>query len=293
MNDGLPKFTNFVENNKRTDMKRIVALFLACLLLAADFIQAQEVVKESQWKGKKVAFLGDSITDKRRIGTRKCYWEYLAEWLGLEALSYGINGNQMNGLLRQAEKLKAEQGDSIDAIILFAGTNDYNGSIPLGEWYNEERVEVEAAAGKPVSKQWRRHRTPAMNDSTLCGRINRLMDYLKKNFPDKQVIVLTPLHRAYAKFGETNVQPDEQYANRIGLFLEDYTRIIKQTADVWAVPVIDLGALSGLYPVEENHLMYFAESVTGRPDRLHPNAEGHRRMALTLMYQLLALPAGF
>jgi len=26
---------------------------------------------------------------------------------------------------------------------------------------------------------------------------------------------------------------------------------------------------------------------------LHPNAEGHRRMALTLMYQLLALPAGF
>lgn len=28
-------------------------------------------------------------------------------------------------------------------------------------------------------------------------------------------------------------------------------------------------------------------------DRLHPNAEGHRRMALTLMYQLLALPASF
>lgn len=38
--------------------------------------------------------------------------------LGLEAFSYGINGNQMDGLLGQAENLLKEQGDAIDAIIV-------------------------------------------------------------------------------------------------------------------------------------------------------------------------------
>ena len=31
----------------------------------------------SQWQGKKVAFLGDSITDKIHIGTEKNYWQFL------------------------------------------------------------------------------------------------------------------------------------------------------------------------------------------------------------------------
>ena len=43
-------------------------------------------VSENQWKGKKVAFLGDSITDKKHVGTTKNYWQYLAEMLGLTPL---------------------------------------------------------------------------------------------------------------------------------------------------------------------------------------------------------------
>ena len=42
--------------------------------------------------------------------------------------------------------------------------------------------------------------------------------------------------------------------------------------------------------MNDAHARYFHDKDT---DRLHPNAEGHRRMALTLMYQLLALPASF
>ena len=70
--------------------RKISACLLSALLLSADafplgylyaggdFVE-QTTVMESQWKGKRVAFLGDSITDKKRIGTTKCYWEYLAE----------------------------------------------------------------------------------------------------------------------------------------------------------------------------------------------------------------------
>lgn len=236
---------------------------------------------------KKSGFLGDSITDKNHIGTTKCYWEYLAEMLGLEAFSYGINGNQMDGLLGQAENLLKEQGDAIDAIIVFAGTNDYNAGIPLGDWYEEEYREVPLADGKTGS---RRYRKPVMSNDTFRGRINRLMNYLKTNFPSKQIIVLTPLHRGFAQFGAQNVQPEEAYPNRIGVYVDEYVQVLKEAGNVWAVPVIDLNSISGLYPMNDAHVRYFHQSDT---DRLHPNAEGHRRMALALMYQLQAFPSTF
>lgn len=245
----------------------------------------------NQWKGKKVAFLGDSITDKKRIGTQKCYHEFLAEWLGIEPVVLGINGNRMDGVLRQAERLKELVGDDVDAIFIFAGTNDYNGSVPLGEWYTLDVKET--TVGGPV-QEVRRHRTFCMTSETFRGRINKVMDYLKTNFPTKQVIMLTPLHRGFARFSDKNIQPPEEYANRNGNFVDEYVQAVKEAANVWAVPVIDLNALSGLYPTNPAHRQYFAESTDPRrPDLLHPNAEGHRRMALTLMYQLLALPAGF
>ena len=53
------------------------------------------------------------------------------------------------------------------------------------------------------------------------------------------------------------------------------------------MPVIDLNALCGLYPMIDEHAQYFRNADT---DRLHPNDKGHERMAKTLMYQLLTLP---
>ena len=66
--------------------------------------------------------------------------------------------------------------------------------------------------------------------------------------------------------------------------------MIKEAANVWAVPVIDLNSISGLFPTNDSHTRYFAN---GEKDRLHPNAEGHYRMAKALMYQLLAFPSDF
>ena len=48
-----------------------------------------------------------------------------------------------------------------------------------------------------------------------------------------------------------------------------------------------MNALSGLYPLMDEQAEFFNNKDT---DRLHPNNEGHRRMALTLMYQLATLP---
>jgi hypothetical protein len=116
------------------------------------------------------------------------------------------------------------------------------------------------------------------------------MLYLKNNFPQQQIIIMTPIHRGYAKFNEKNVQPDENYSNAQGLYLDAYVDALKLAASYWAVPVIDLYATSGLYPMAESHLQYFHKKDT---DRLHPNALGDYRLAKTIQYQLLALPSGF
>lgn len=267
---------------------KTLSFFLSFIILSVQLYPMNSVPNiENQWNGKRVAFLGDSITDKVRVGTKKCYWEYLAEMLGIQPFVYAINGNQMSGILAQAERLKREQNDSFDAIIIFAGTNDYNADVPLGEWYSETEAETWVSGPK---KERRAFRKSFYGNNTFKGRINILMRYLKTNYPTKQIILLTPIHRGYARFGDNNIQPEESFANRIGLYIDDYVEVIKEAASVWAVPVIDLNSLSGLYPVSDSHAAYFHD---GKTDRLHPNENGHRRMAETLKYQLLALPSAF
>ena len=274
---------------------RYSALLLSALLLSTDVYpytayvspQAQEVPVSNQWKGKKVAFLGDSITDKIHVGTTKNYWQYLSELLGLESFVYGINGHQWDGVLEQVGKLQAERGDDIDAILIFAGTNDYNADVPLGAWYTGKDEPVEVSGPK---QEVRKRRTLQMDGQTFLGRINRVMSYLKTNYPTKQIILLTPIHRGYARFSDDNIQPDESYPNRLGLYVDAYVDVIKEAANVWAVPVIDLNSISGLFPVNDSHTRYFHKEDM---DRLHPNADGHYRMAKALMYQLLSYPADF
>lgn len=279
-------------------LRRSAAYLMATLILLAQLMPVPAFalrgagsdggnLSDSRWRGRRVAFLGDSITDPHHVGTTRCYWEFLADMLGIVPLVYGVNGHQMSDLYGQAQRLLAEQGDSVDAIVVFAGTNDYNGGVPLGEWYDTGERETVVGGGV---KTVRKYRTPVMSGATFRGRINMLMDFLKTHYPDKQIMMLTPIHRAYACFGPDNVQPDERFANSIGAFFDEYVYAVREAAGVWAVPVIDLNSLSGLYPLNDSFVHCFSN---GKTDRLHPNAEGHRRMALTIACQMMALPATF
>lgn len=241
---------------------------------------------ESQWKGKKVAFLGDSITDKAHIGTTKNYWQYLEELLGIQAFVYGINGDNWAGMAAQAKRLKDDLGDDIDAISIFTGTNDFNGSIPLGVWYDIVPEEVNNRTTIMLSP--RRHL--AMTNETFRGRINIAMDYIKSNFTNQQVFLLTPIHRAFFTCGPDNVQPDESFPNKLGCYVDEYINALKEAANVWAVPVIDLNSLCGLFPLCAAHEQFFNNKDV---DKLHPNASGHYRMAKAIAYQLQAMPSDF
>ena len=159
-----------------------------------------------------------------------------------------------------------------DVVFVFAGTNDYNANVPLGEWYEVSDVKVNRNGREVAVKK----RALSMDGSTLRGRINSAMSFLKTSFPKSRFVLLTPIHRGYATFGANNVQPDEFHSNELGLFIDDYVEVVKEAGGVWSAKVVDINADSGLYPVSDAHVPFFSN---GERDRLHPSAAGHERIA--------------
>lgn len=267
-------------------MKKRVLILLAIVVLSSVQGMAQ-MVFQHPWQGKKVAYFGDSITDPRNGAAKKKYWNCLQEWLDITPYVYAVSGRQWNDIPRQADLLYSEHKDTVDAILIFMGTNDYNNGVPIGKWYDEKQEQVMYGHGKPKAMTERTRQYLCMDNETYKGRINIAMDKVKRMYPDKQIVLLTPIHRAGFYANDKNWQCTEDYTNQCGIYLQEYIDAIKEAGNVWAVPVIDLNALCGLYPMMDEHAKFFNKADT---DRLHPNNLGHERMAKTLMYQLLTLP---
>lgn len=275
---------------------RTIKLIVLFVLVAYSSVAQQAVPRvtltdgektlNTQWQGKRVAFLGDSMTDERRGKITFIYWQYLSELMGIVPSVYGISGNQWDGIYKQALKLTAEKNTAIDAIFIFAGTNDFSHGTPMGSFYSETTKETNHNGSIVV----RKYRSLPENDSTFCGRINKVMSYLKEHFPQQQIVIMTPIHRGFARFSDKNVQPEENFANAQNLYIEDYVDALRKAASVWSVPLIDLYSLSGLYPLADSHAQYFSDKDS---DRLHPNSVGNYRLAKTIQYQMLTIPSGF
>lgn len=231
-------------------------------------------------KGKTVCFLGDSITDGFAVNKGERYFEVLSERLGFNAFGYGVCGANFAALYRQAEQMYAEHAENVDIIFIFAGTNDFNGSIPLGEWFSYGEAPVvrqKNPDGTPAVTEIRLKRSPNVDASTCRGAISRLLIFLKEHYGDKRIILLTPLHRAFAEFSCTNIQYDESYSNGARLFIDDYVSTVREAASLYSCELIDLFAYSGIYPLSDiSAKAYLASTET---DRLHPSKEGHARIA--------------
>lgn len=262
---------------------QVVAILAAAVAVAGggekSVKQPVDLAGSTHWKGAKVAFLGDSITDPRHIGTSCNYWQFLGDWLSLDYTSFGVNGALFQEMRKQAAAAKEKYGDDLDALFLFAGTNDYNSSLPLGDWFEVGEKET-TFNGRRVMRKFR---TPSFDKNTFRGSINWVLAYLKREFPRAQIILMTPLHRGYATFSWKNIQPEESFANGQGLFIETYIRAVKEAGELWSVPVIDLGGECGLFPLEHEQRDFFANHKT---DQLHPNRAGHYRMAQTILRNL-------
>jgi len=240
------------------------------------------------WEGLRVGVLGDSITDKGQTRAQNnVYWQYLSAWLKWDVRVYGRSGNTWRDIPKQTDRMIGEMGDDVDTVLIFVGTNDYAHGDPLGDWYETEKSSV-SWYGKDQALE---HRRLSFATNTVRGRINLALSKIKRRYPRSQVVVLTPIHRAFFQCSPTNIQPAEDWPNTLGLHLEEYVACVREGAAIWSCPVIDLYAESGLTPLLGDE--YAAYYRNREKDLLHPNSEGHRRLADLVYCRLRALPATF
>jgi len=87
---------------------------------------------------------------------------------------------------------------------------------------------------------------------------------LLHKYPSGKIVFFTPLHRAGEEI--PHEKPDG------GKILKDYVRAIKENAEYFSFPVLDLWSVSGIQPAVPGMRGLFM------PDGLHPNDNGYRRI---------------
>lgn len=201
--------------------------------------------------GLKINFLGDSITEG--CGTSDAgatFVEILRKECGLAAArNYGIGGTRL--ARQRVPSLEpiidrdfcsriADMDPEADVVVVFGGTNDYgHGDAPFG--VREDRTA-----------------------DTFYGACHELFTELKKKYPAARIVVITPLHRC----NETDPKGDGRKAVSCPP-LKAYAGVIREVAELYGLPVLDLFAKRVLDP---NDPMVLKELV---PDGLHPNDAGH------------------
>ena len=207
-------------------------------------------------KDKKIAFLGDSITEGTGVSDpSNIYWNILARETGAKCFGYGIGGTRIavqrepswNPLFdRHFASRVEEMIPDADIIVVFGGTNDFgHGDAAFGTM--EDRTE-----------------------ETFCGAMHCLLQKLIARYPLAQIVVMTPLHRLveHYVYNELGVR---QAAD-----LEEYVNAIMKIAAYYGIPVLDLYRVSGLQPnVPALWEQYMADGV-------HPKDAGHARIAQKL-----------
>lgn len=203
--------------------------------------------------GKKIAFLGDSITEG--CGTSSLehtFWNVLGQKTGAQVFGYGIGGTRI-APQRVPSDPRVDQDfisrvdgmiPDADVVVVFGGTNDFgHGDAPFG------------TRGDQTSE-------------TFCGALHVLFTKLYERYPAAQLVVMTPTHR----LSETDSVMNEFGVRRSGN-LRAYVQAIRDAAEDFAVPVLDLFRVSGIQPSVP------ALREAYMPDGLHPNDAGHAKIA--------------
>ena len=215
-------------------------------------------------KGLKINFLGDSITEGHgTTSVDKTYWSILGRETGAVVRGYGIGGTRFAKQTKPSVNprhdldfiMRAKEMDKdADMIVVFGGTNDFgHGDVPLGQMSDRD-------------------------NSTFYGACHMLFTDLINMYPKADIVIMTPLHRC----NEDNVRGDGFKECDVAP-LSTYVNIIKEVAEYYSLPLLDMWSYSGIQPkVPIIKQMYC-------PDGLHPNDAGHEKMAARLIGFLKSL----
>lgn len=214
-------------------------------------------------QGKKILFLGDSITEGHGTSAPEhIYWNVVEQLTGAACKGYGIGGTRIARQQKPSDcevydryfgSRVAEMDPEADIVMVLGGTNDYgHGDAPLGH---------------PAD------RTP----DTFYGALHDLCRQLIEKYPTAVIAFMTPTHRL----------DEERLVNERGVrnvaTLGTYAQVIREVAEEYGLPVCDLRRISGINPA------IGAQKALYMPDGLHPNDAGAARIAQRIVGFLQAL----
>ncbi len=220
-------------------------------------------------EGKKIAFLGDSITEGIGVADQNNrYDNVLLREYGLAGTqNQSISGSRLAHQMTPSEKPHYDLcfcgrvywlDPSADICVVYGGVNDY--------------IHGDAYIGTAQDT------TPA----TFYGGVNFLMKALKEKYPNKPVVFMTPARSCLR--GVTDKLPSPRpMKKQDAMPLVGYADIIAEAGKRHGVYVLDLYRD---LPIDPNEKADF-EAYT--MDGLHYNDEGHKLLAKTLADFLLAL----
>jgi len=204
-------------------------------------------------KGLKIVFLGDSITEG--VGADKTenrYTDVFQRLSGAIVSNHGIGGTRIarqttphneiydkNDFVKRVDELDPDA----DIVVVFGGTNDFgHGDAPIGTFDDKDEY-------------------------TFYGAMHILCKKLINKYPGKPVVFMTPLHRR----NELDTNNDRNGQAKAPL--KRYVEIIREVAEYYSLPVLDLYKNSCMQPAVEIIQKEFM------PDGLHPSSKGHRLIA--------------
>ena len=160
-------------------------------------------------KGKKINFLGDSITEGVGVSCKENrYPDLIAADCGAVCRNYGISGTRIAVQTTPSAEPSfdlhfpgrvAEMDPDADVIVVFGGTNDFgHGDAPIG-----------TMADRTID--------------TFYGGLHVLYTSLIEKYPAAKIVIMTPLHR----LNEDNPRGDGFKPRDVGV-LKDYVEIIRE-----------------------------------------------------------------
>ena len=115
-------------------------------------------------------------------------------------------------------------------------------------------------------------------NETFCDGLHKMFRTLLNKYKNKDIIIIIPIKRVQETHWSC-IYPED--TNQYGKTLNDYREALIECCEYYSIPYIDLYTLSGLNP-------HIDPSLFGDTDgrAVHPNAEGHRKMAAVIVAQM-------
>ena len=205
-------------------------------------------------QGKKVAFLGDSITDANATTySGGIFVKVFEENTGCIVENFAVAGRTYanNNIGSEADNLVGDE----DIVVMMGGTNDFGTSKPIGDIYEESGGNI----------------VPTSNLSTMCGGLHSAIQAIYTKCPTAQVVIITPPQKGN---GWT--------ANTQSKYLYEYVDAIKKIAQLYGIPVVDQFANSGINPMFDAMKAKYYKS-----DGTHPAGTYHQLLA-NWLYAVIA-----